>query len=349
MILLVGPYPPPIGGVSIHLQRLVDLCLAEGLPLQVLSPYGEPTISDPSCVTRCPGSPVGRLARLLRLIRQSDASLIHLHASGMQRLAWSSAGLSWAIRGRPFLVSIHSGSWPHSAPTVATALADKLTGRLLRRAGQVVVVNTRQQAALTGSLGVASDRVSVIPAHLPTSRRGEVDSETQRWIARARAAGKTIVLTSGYGTRLYRYEDLLSAVREGAPYAIVMVTYNVHDDGYVSSLGTLADGLDVRWLRDMDPGDFQALLGACDVYVRGTDRDGDSVAVREALALGKAVVASDAVPRPTGALIYQLGNPVSLRRALDSVDQAGQRQWPDPSSSWERIRELYGKLDPTWG
>ena len=40
------------------------------------------------------------------------------------------------------------------------------------------------------------------------------------------------------------------------------------------------------------------------VYVRPTKTDGDSLSVREALAMGCAVVTSDKAKRPSGALVY---------------------------------------------
>jgi glycosyltransferase involved in cell wall biosynthesis len=50
--------------------------------------------------------------------------------------------------------------------------------------------------------------------------------------------------------------------------------------------------------------DFMSLLARSDVFVRTARVDGDSMSVREALALGLPTVASDAAPRPDGVVTY---------------------------------------------
>jgi glycosyltransferase involved in cell wall biosynthesis len=51
--------------------------------------------------------------------------------------------------------------------------------------------------------------------------------------------------------------------------------------------------------------DAYLLWQASDVYVRATSTDGDAVAIREAMSLGVPVVASDASPRPPGAVLFR--------------------------------------------
>ena len=49
-----------------------------------------------------------------------------------------------------------------------------------------------------------------------------------------------------------------------------------------------------------------------DVYIRPTSTDGDSVAVRDALAEGAHVIASDVCDRPTGTIVYSYNNDEEL-------------------------------------
>jgi glycosyltransferase involved in cell wall biosynthesis len=57
------------------------------------------------------------------------------------------------------------------------------------------------------------------------------------------------------------------------------------------------------------------------VFVRPTFRDGDSISVREALALGLHVVASDVGVRPSGTIVFAAGNVDELVEALIKVFQ----------------------------
>jgi len=68
--------------------------------------------------------------------------------------------------------------------------------------------------------------------------------------------------------------------------------------------------------RDLSSESFLRELSRCSVFVRPTFKDGDSVALREALALGKTVVPSDAAPRPPGCLLFRTSDCHDLREKL---------------------------------
>jgi glycosyltransferase involved in cell wall biosynthesis len=59
-----------------------------------------------------------------------------------------------------------------------------------------------------------------------------------------------------------------------------------------------------------------ALISRADAFVRPTTADGDSISVREALALGVPCVASDAAVRPAGAVTYEAGRVEGLADAI---------------------------------
>ena len=70
---------------------------------------------------------------------------------------------------------------------------------------------------------------------------------------------------------------------------------------------------------DLDRGEALAVLRACDVFLRPTRADGDSISVREALALGVRVVASDAAVRPAGVHCHAAGSGAALAEAIREV------------------------------
>jgi glycogen synthase len=89
-----------------------------------------------------------------------------------------------------------------------------------------------------------------------------------------------------------------------------------------------------------------ALIAACDVFVRPTLADGDSVSVREALALRRAVVATQVGNRPAEVLLVPPGDAAALAKGL--LEAAGR---PAPAAaaapdSLHRILELYGFPPP---
>jgi hypothetical protein len=59
-----------------------------------------------------------------------------------------------------------------------------------------------------------------------------------------------------------------------------------------------------------------AVVEAADVFVRPTLADGDSLSVREAIALGRPVVASRVGVRPPGVVTYPADDPAALAELL---------------------------------
>jgi glycosyltransferase involved in cell wall biosynthesis len=67
--------------------------------------------------------------------------------------------------------------------------------------------------------------------------------------------------------------------------------------------------------------DFLSLLSEIDIYVRPTTTDGSSVAVQEALMLGKKVLASDVVERPAEVTLYKSGDFTDFKEKLEHIKE----------------------------
>ena len=65
---------------------------------------------------------------------------------------------------------------------------------------------------------------------------------------------------------------------------------------------------------------FMSLLSNVDIYVRPTIKDGDSVAIHEALNMGVPVLASDVISRPKGVYTYELFNWDDFLKKLQSTN-----------------------------
>ncbi len=71
--------------------------------------------------------------------------------------------------------------------------------------------------------------------------------------------------------------------------------------------------------NDLSPSGFNWLLKNSDVYVRNTDRDGDSVAIREAIYWGLKVCATNVVDRPRGTELFSFNNKFEFENAIHNV------------------------------
>lgn len=75
--------------------------------------------------------------------------------------------------------------------------------------------------------------------------------------------------------------------------------------------------------------DFVSLLREVDMYIRPTSTDGNSVAIQEALMLGKKVVASDVVERGAGVIVYQYDNFEDFLEKLNGMNSYYKTYEPD--------------------
>lgn len=129
------------------------------------------------------------------------------------------------------------------------------------------------------------------------------------------------MLTSGYGLDYYGYHHIVAAIKElnekTKGMHLILCLYNTFDEKYINTIEHhLRKQISLDVFRDLDPNGFSYILSKSDVYIRATDRDGDAVAIREAAFFGKKVVASDAVPRPDGSILFRLGDPEALAEAI---------------------------------
>lgn len=343
-IILLGAYPPPVGGNSVHVQRLHERLVSEGMACHVIDVYGSADEVVPASVLRFNGGRIMALLKGLRVLRALQPELLHIHVSAMRRfvLAWPLIALLMPRYCRTVL-TIHSGSFARQS-----SWRQGLERSILRWFDRIVVVSQEQRSALL-TLGVSPCRIAVIPAYLaaPIDR---YDVDLMSLVQGDRQRGLRIIITSGYGIPLYGHDQVVRALdtlaQHGQSCALYVCTYNTFDEIYLAAVSDLGGQLpEFRLFRNLTPQQFTCLLAMSDVYVRATDRDGDAVAIREAHGAGIPVVASDAVIRPDYCRLYRLGDVQDLSSKLSAELNCRERsEVKTESDSYQKIRAIYREL-----
>ena len=191
----------------------------------------------------------------------------------------------------------------------------------IRKADHVVAVNSHVGEAIAGL--IPADRVSIIPAYLaPAPSEATLASpRIQSWLDEA--PGLPILVTLVYRalpplasrTDVYGL-DLLSSMCErliarGPAFRLALLLAQaprgVDEHAYFASHESrLRAALGTRLGVFVDEYALPAIARAA-VFLRPTRTDGDAVSIREAIALGVPVVASDAAPRPAGVRVHRSG------------------------------------------
>jgi hypothetical protein len=271
---------------------------------------------DDGAVARCGPARRPDVLRALGVLRRHRDPIVHFHASALDAFLWAAYPLLAAAgeRARP-LLTVHSGSlvgrFAHG-PAWRRALLRDVMSRFFR----IVTVSAEQRRFLE-SAGVEPGRLRVIPAFLPPVAR---ETPRARAALAALAGCARILAGSGSGIPLYGFHVLLDALAASPPQprlGLILCLYGTYDEAYLAELNRrVPPGVALAVVRDLAPDEFAWILERCDAYVRATDRDGDAVALREALYYRKAVVASDCVERPRGAHLFRTGDAGSLAAAL---------------------------------
>jgi glycosyltransferase involved in cell wall biosynthesis len=337
-IALIGDWPPPYGGISIHLQGLEAALRESGVEVRVLDIM--PGDHDEPGVVPARGElPYAReLARLV-----AGGFLVHVHTTGANLKSWLVALA--ASRARRV-------GWPRGVLTLHSGLVSRWLGarrsrRELARAtcsgfGQIIAVNAEIAAALD-RCGVPKDKVLVLPAFSPKLLAIRASPAALEPFRRGRAPLYCAQLAPGpiYGADVL--DAAWPAVRAREPSAGLVVFGRTSDTGILAERG-IAGG--VLALGEIPHPEVLGVMAACDAFVRPTRSDGDAVSVREALALDRTVVASAAGHRPPGCLLFPPGDAVALAAQMLAAAKLP-RGAPATLTShdpFDVIREVYASL-----
>lgn len=326
-ILLVGDHPPPNGGVATHVAELHRAVREQDDAECVVLDIGKGQLPADGVV------PAGGIARFAALLASYAARKfqIHVHTSGANPKSWVLAALCAAAgraAGKPAFITFHSGLGPGwLSQSSSRALVARLVGGQF---GQVIAVSDEIQQALT-SCGVQG--VQVIPAEPAFLRPGtppvglpELRREAAPLFCAMVAPGK-----------VYAHDILLEA------FAAVLAK---HPRARLAVYGPGSESLrapGVHAFGELHRDAALSLIAASDVFVRPTLADGDSVSVREALALGRSVVATRVGNRPGDVLLVEPGDAIALSLGmLAAAAKPVRAVVPASGESLQRVLQLYG-------
>lgn len=316
-VLLVGDWPPPFGGVSVHVRSLRDAVRRAGGRATVLD-IGKGQHQGEDVVR---SGREGRFAGVLvALAGRHD--VVHLHTSGANPKSWmlvAATGLAARAAGSKAIVTFHSGHGPRWLGSARRAFA-----------ARAALLPFHRIVGVSDEISRHLERLGVPPARLETApafgREGLVKGVLPAEAAKLRGAHARVLcamLAPGpdYGAEeLFAAFASLRATRDDVALAVYGPgTESDETRRLAESLGAAP----VLRLGQIEREEALALMAASDVFVRPTRVDGDAVSVREALAMGRPVAASRAGARPPGVHLCAPADPDDLARAIgEALDEA---------------------------
>ncbi len=315
-VLLLGPYPPPHGGVQIHLVALREFLRRSGVASAVIDITRHKKVEADEIYY--PKNAVALIALLGRL----KYDIVHLHFGGdlTSRLLALTLVCRAMPRPKKLVMTFHSGGYPTSEAG-RTAQPGTFRGFVLRRLDCVIGVN-QALVDMFRRFGVTADRVRLIPPHSPV--QVEQVSSADKWpekLATFFATHSPVLLTVGLLEPEYDLPlqiEMLNELRRTSPRAgLVIIGSGSLEQNIRERIASKAYADHILLCGDVPHALTLEAISRSSVLMRTTHYDGDSISVREALSLGTPVLATDNGMRPAGVHLISAANPASLSRDVE--------------------------------
>lgn len=334
-ILICGPYPEPVGGISIHICRLGLLLKNQGFDV---------FYCDESRIFKTSIFNIRSLniKSYISLLINSD--IIHIHSSvGLFRLIHLFIS---SIFLKKTIVTIHS--WR------AGKLSSFIWSWILRiNCHRVVFVSSE----VSEKLHLPSSIKLVFPAFIPSiDQQYEIPEKILEFIGKSKLGGRKIVVSNAFrlidfdGSDLYGIDLCINAfesviINKSAVLVFVISDPSVNPEKISYYIDYVRrKNLEETVLIYLGIVNFWGLLQISDFSIRATNTDGDALSIRESIFLKKPCIASDVVSRPELTILFKTKSCTSLIKELQLALTHDFRNYFPKESFDNQIDQFYADL-----
>ncbi|WP_290793266.1 glycosyltransferase [Flavihumibacter sp. UBA7668] len=337
-MLLVGPVPPPAGGVSIHLWRLKHL-LADQFEIELVD---ESRNIKPAFFNI-------RQKKFLtywKKVAWSDFLFIH---SGLNALRFFHI-LSAKLLGKKVVLTLHA------YPEEKSGLNRWIDEQFFGWCDAVISVNSEMLQRVT----IPAKKTFVQYAFLPPvmQEEKELPARVQQLLNEQRAKGKKIIVSNAWRLDRFNNQDVygvdmcIEAVKnikeagERIHFIFNIATIDMFGPAFEAyQQQIIASGIQDEFSLINEELSFVKLMEQADMVVRPTNTDGDSLSIREAIFLNKPIISSDVVKRPDETILFENRNQEAFEKTLLRVLQNGSTAInPAASNSYDYYKSYYTNL-----
>ncbi|MBM7571380.1 glycosyltransferase [Aquibacillus albus] len=315
-IVMIGPFPPPIGGISIHTSRLVS---------EINKKYKIFKI-DTSRNRIIQGVILLKLLILSKV--KLSTFIVHNHVFKL----WSNSIIVFLCKffGVKYIQTIHSFRINHDE---LGSKEIKLIKFIIRNTYKTIAVSNKIREDLLQFDPSLSEKITVIPAFIPYENK-QVSSKKyldDLQISEFLKSHEVILCANAYKIVFYNNEDLygldlcidlMGKIKQldfnvGFIFMLPQISNSEYYNNLLEKIREL--GLEQDFLFINKEVDLVPLFEYVDIFLRPTNTDGDALSIRESLYSGTPCIASDVVDRPLGTVTFKNRNVVDLYEKVQNV------------------------------
>jgi len=325
-IALIGVYPPPYGGISVHIQRLNEQLEKRGFQ-SVIYDFGKKKDilqKNVKVIKNTKGW-------MLKYFLNAKEDIVHYHGYESKSLLFFS--LFSIVRKKKVIFTFHS--FRYNIKNID--LLHKLIFWMAAKANMYFITVGPQIKKKIISLGIKPENIEVIPSFIPPTVREDEIAEIPQEVWDFIDSHSPVISANAFKINFYDNQDLYGIdmcidlcanLKQYYPkIGLVFALPDIGDYEYFNKMKQrIAEkGIENNFLFITKQYQFYPILMKSDVFVRPTNTDGYGVSIAEAIYFKVPVVASDVCPRPAGTILFKSRDienfVLKVKNVLDSYKQ----------------------------
>lgn len=331
-IILFGPWPPPYGGVSVHMKDLYENLRHAGSSVSILAFGDFTTVNN---VKKFEFLPLHKYLWALAktLLVASSHDIVHKHSvltaypSGHEKHIQVFRNFI-KYKKIKWVETIHDETLISRYPTFSKETKSRFPV-YLSEAFKIITVNDKLKDFLI-SIGISKNKIEVISSLLPVQpppAKVKMPLETEKFIN----THHPVISTSGAFSPLYDIKTIVQAfidILHSFPEAglIIIQSGFTKDEVYERQILTLASQRTDSILRvkDIERENVLQIMKASDLFIRGVKEESFGISKIEAIFMGTPVIST-----PAGETkfmdLYDFGNADRLAEITAAVLSKGKQ------------------------
>lgn len=323
-VALIGTYPPPMGGVSIHIERIINYLNSNNVNYIL---YDN---SKNRKIETLKHKHINNMKLwLFGYLFKCNEKLIHLHevnwfvVSIMCFIAW--------IRNSKVILTIHSFREEPCIFNYFRRFAFKFS---IRFVDFFICVGENEKSKLL-RYGCVESKIKVIPAYIHPLYKIEDAARIPGYVWSYIKSNDFMICANASMLCFYNNQDLYGLDMCIELYSRLISKYKHKKIGFIFCLPNIGDYKYYLKIKDMIKElNFEnkfiivnmevplcPIMKKCHLFIRPTNTDGDAISVREALYYKIPTIASDIVSRPEGTIHFKnRDNNELFNKTVDVID-----------------------------
>jgi glycosyltransferase involved in cell wall biosynthesis len=316
-VLIIGKIPPPIGGVTIHVSRLLKKLEREN----IAHDFKQNNIKNLLCF----------------IFSIHKYSCIHIHSSNPFIRLY--VVLIAKILNVKSIVTFHG-----DIGRFKSTIKNKIDHITIRWASKPIVLNNNS-FLIAKKL---NNKTEIVSSFIPPDDANEI--LPQKYVDKIQAYKKKyeyLFCSNAYnlsydkeGMEIYGIFELIETFKCFPQYGFIL---SDPSGAYFKEIKSKKISLTNNICIITGLHSFYKVMSLCDASIRNTSTDGDSISVKESLYLNKITFTTDVVSRPVGCILYKRGFFKGILHNYNFRAESPQKIIVE--NGFERLKQIYDKYN----